>query len=99
MCKIIVTTLAGLSLVAFAIPASAETRSVAVQYADLDLESSAGMVALESRIQAAVQKICGKAQVRNVHDGADQERCMRETQSRVSLELARLTGKRELARR
>ena len=96
---IIVPALAALSLAAFSTPASAETQSVAVQYADLNLDSPAGMAALEGRIQAAAQRICGKAQVRNVHDGADQQRCIRETQASVSVELARLTGKQQLARR
>ena len=96
---IIVPALAALSLAAFSTPASAETQSVAVQYADLNLDSPAGMAALEGRIQAAAQRICGKAQVRNVHDGADQQRCIRETQASVSIELARLTGKQQLARR
>ena len=36
--------------------------------------------------------ICGKAEVRRVQDGGDQQRCMRETQASVSIELARLTG-------
>ena len=99
MRKITIAALAALSLAAFSTPASAESRSVAVQYADLDLDSPAGMAALEGRIQAAAQRICGKAQVRNVHDGADQQRCIRETQASVSVELARLTGKQQLARR
>ena len=99
MRKITTIALAALSLAAFSTPASAETRSVAVQYADLDLDSPAGMAALEGRIAAAAERICGKAQVRNVHDGADQQRCIRETQASVSVELARLTGKQQLARR
>ena len=99
MRKFIVPALAALSLAAFSTPASAETQSVAVQYADLNLDSPAGMAALEGRIQAAAQRICGKAQVRNVHDGADQQRCIRETQASVSVEIARLTGKQQLARR
>ena len=99
MRKITIAALAAFSLAAFSTPASAETQSVSVQYADLDLDSPAGMAALEGRIQAAAQRICGKAQVRNVHDGADQQRCIRETQASVSVELARLTGKQQLARR
>ena len=96
---IIVPALAALSLAFITTPASAETRSISVQYADLDLDSPAGLAALESRIQAAAQRICGRAQVRNVHDGADQQRCIRETQASVSVEIARLTGKQQLARR
>lgn len=96
---VIVPALAALSLAAFATPASAETQSVSVTYADLDLDSPAGMAALESRIEAAAKKICGRTEVRNVHDGADQQRCVQQTQASVSVEIARLTGRQQLARR
>lgn len=94
---IITSALTALSLVALSTPASAETRSVSVQYADLDLSSPAGMATLEGRIAAAARTICGRAEVRSVHDGADQQRCIRQTQASVSVELARLTGRQELA--
>jgi UrcA family protein len=96
---IITTALTALSLVAIATPASAETQSVSVKYADLDLSSPAGMGALEGRIEAAARKICGRTEVRNVHDGADQQRCIQQTQTSVSVEIARLTGRQQLARR
>jgi len=92
MQKIIVSALAALSLGFAATPASAETTSVKVPYADLDLTSAAGQAELSSRIETASRKICGKTEVRNVHDGADQQRCVRETQASVSLEIARITG-------
>jgi UrcA family protein len=50
---IITSALSALSLVAIATPVSAETQSVAVKYADLDLTSQAGMATLEGRIAAA----------------------------------------------
>ena len=93
----ITSALAALSLAAFSTPASAETRSVQVQYADLDLTSPAGVATLEGRIEAAAKKICGRVEVRSVHDGADQQRCIRETQASVSVEIARLTGRQEPA--
>ena len=94
---IITSALGALSLAAFATPASAESQSVSVTYADLDLSSPAGMATLESRIEAAAKKICGRTEVRNVHDGADQQRCIRQTQTSVSVEIARVTGRQELA--
>ena len=91
---IITSALTALSLAVISTPASAETQSVAVQYADLDLTSPAGLAALEGRIEAAAKKICGQVEVRRVSDGADQQRCIRETQASVSVEIARLTGTR-----
>lgn len=96
---IITSALTALSLAVVATPVSAETQSVAVRYADLDLSNSAGLAALEGRIAAAARQICGKAEVRDVRDGADQQRCIRETQASVSVEIARLTGRPQLARR
>lgn len=96
---IITTALTALSLAVISTPASAETQSVSVQYADLDLTSPAGVATLEGRIEAAAKRICGKTEVRSVHDGADQQRCIRETQASVSVEIARLTGRPQLARR
>lgn len=94
MRRIIVPALAALSLTVLAAPVSAEKVAVPVQYADLNLDNAAGMATLEGRIQAAAKRICGKTEVRKVHDGDDQQRCMRETQASVSFELARLIGPR-----
>ena len=96
MRNIIVPALAALSLAVISTPASAETQSVAVQYADLNLSSPAGMAALQGRIEAAARKICGKPEVRSLHDGLDQQHCMREAQASVSVEIARLTGTRPI---
>lgn len=94
MRKIIVPALAALSLAAFSTPASAETITIAVPYGDLDLSSAAGIATLEGRIAAAAEKICGKPEVRDVHDGVDQRRCAQATRSSVSVEIARATGNR-----
>jgi UrcA family protein len=94
---IIKSALTALSLVALSTPSLAETRSVSVQYADLDLTGPAGLATLEGRIEAAAKKICGKVEVRRVSDGADHQRCIRETQASVSLEIARITGRQQLA--
>src|SRR5690606_5095384 len=97
MQKITIAALAALSLATFSSPASAETTSVSVPYADLDLTKPAGVAALEGRIAAAAKQICGKVEVRRVGDGADHQRCLRETAASVRVELAKLTGKRVLA--
>jgi UrcA family protein len=90
---IITSALTALSLVAFATPVSAETQSVTVSYGDLDLDTPQGIATLESRIQAASRKICGSTEVRDIHDGVDQQRCVQATNASVTIELARLTGK------
>lgn len=94
MRQIIVPVLAALSLAVLSTPAAAETVSIAVPYGDLDLSTSKGMATLDGRIEAATARICGRPDARRVRDGADHERCLRETQASVRLELARLTGNR-----
>jgi UrcA family protein len=94
MRNIPVLALAAFSLAVAAIPAWAETRSVTVQYADLDLASPEGMATLQGRIDAAAKKICGRAEVRDPRDGLDQKRCMAETRGSVSVEIARVTRTR-----
>ncbi|MBT2134676.1 UrcA family protein [Croceibacterium sp. LX-88] len=92
MRNIILPALVTFTLAISTAPASAETRSIRVQYADLNLNSPEGMATLEGRIEAAAKQICGKAEVRRVQDGVDHERCVRETQASVTLEVARLTN-------
>lgn len=96
MHRIIVPALAAFSIALVAVPAAAEKMSIEVQYSDLNLDNPAGMATLEGRIQAAARKICGKTEVRKVHDGDDHQSCMRQTQASVSVELARLIGPRPL---
>jgi UrcA family protein len=44
----------------FAVAAHAETPSVTVSYADLDLNKRAGAETLLSRLQAGVKQVCGE---------------------------------------
>ena len=91
MRKIIIPALAALSVAAFTAPASAETRSVAVVVADLDLTTRSGMEELEGRIRGAVARICGRTQTRKVADGLDQKRCVEEATASAWTEVARIT--------
>ena len=93
MRKIIVSTIVALSLGASITPAAAETVTTSVQYADLDLSTDAGLATLEGRIQAAAKRICGKAEVRDVHDAADQQRCLREAGEAAARQIAQVTGR------
>ena len=90
MRKIIIPALAALSVAAFTAPASAETRSVAVVVADLDLTTRSGMEELEGRIRGAVARICGRTQTRKVADGLDQKRCVEQATASAWTEVARI---------
>lgn len=93
MHKIIVPALAALSLAALPTPVSAQTTSVSVPIADLDLSTEAGKSTLESRIEAAKARVCGTVEVRQVREGADRQRCLQETEASVRAEIARVTAK------
>jgi UrcA family protein len=49
-----------------AVPAAAETISVPVSFAGLDLTSSNGQDTLNHRVQAAVRTICGTPDIRDL---------------------------------
>ena len=74
MHKFIVPALAALSLTV-AIPAQAEEASIEVQYSDLDLTSPQGIERLNGRIEAALDKVCGKPAVRDLKVAASQKKC------------------------
>lgn len=48
-----------LAAATLALPAAAQQRQVVVGYADLNLNTRAGIAALDSRLEAAVRRICG----------------------------------------
>ena len=93
MRKIIVPALAALSLALTTTPASAQTTSVTVPIADLDLSTEAGKATLESRIEAAKVRVCGTVEVRQVREGSDRQRCLEETEASVRAEIARVIAK------
>src|SRR5688572_11612820 len=93
MHKIIVPALAALSLAVLPAQASAQTTSVVVPTADLDLSTEAGKATLESRIEAAKDRICGIVEVRKIRESGDRQRCIEETDASVRAEIARITAK------
>lgn len=93
MCKLIVPALAALSLAVLPTPASAQTTSVTVPIADLDLSTEAGRATLERRVEAAKDRVCGQVEERKVREGADRRRCLEEVETSVRAEIARLTAK------
>ena len=50
----------GLVAAALSTNAVAQSQSVTVSYGDLDLTTSAGIAAFDSRIDAAVERVCGQ---------------------------------------
>jgi UrcA family protein len=76
-------TIIGLAAVAFssvsfgsaAMAQEAETVSVRVEYADLDLSNPAGQKQLETRIKSAVRAVCGQANSRILHDLGRVQEC------------------------
>ena len=88
------SALTALSLAVIATPAMAETRTITVPYADLDLAAPAGMATLQTRVDAAARQICVKAKVRRIADVTDQQKCMQQTQASVTIEIACVTGNR-----
>jgi UrcA family protein len=96
MRKINISVVAALSLAVVATPAVAETMSITVPYSDLDLSSPAGMATLQARVDAAAKRICGRAEVRRISDATDHDNCVRQTQASVSIEIARVTGNRNV---
>ena len=80
MRKSIVTVLAALALSGLgAAPAAAtaaeEEVSVSVEFADLDLTTPAGATALDRRIDAAVEEVCAKPDIRNLKAMTAWEEC------------------------
>jgi UrcA family protein len=96
MHKLITSTVAALSLGTFATPALAEAVTVTVPYADLDFSSATGIATLNGRIEAAAKRICGSADIRNMHDVSDQQRCLHEAQDAAGKQVALLRGSAQL---
>ena len=97
MYKLLISGLAAVSLGITASPAVAETATVGVAHADLNLSTPEGMATLEGRVRAAVRKVCGTAEIRRIRDSADQKRCTRQAQESASGEIARLAPGAALA--
>jgi UrcA family protein len=67
--------------------AAASTMSIPVSYGGLDLTTPAGIAALDSRIEGAVRRICGRAYPVELQAQADASRCRAE--ARLSVQAQR----------
>jgi UrcA family protein len=72
-----------LALLAFAVPAIAETARVPVSYSGLDLTTPAGVAALDARIENAVQEICGQPFPASLQSRFAIRRCQDEARASV----------------
>jgi UrcA family protein len=89
MHKFIIPVLAAFSLTV-AVPAVAEEASIEVQYSDLDLTTPEGIERLNGRIEAALNKVCGKPAVRDLKVAASQKKCREETVKTAFVEVTRV---------
>lgn len=58
-----------------AIPAAAQETQFVVSYADLDLNTTAGVQALDQRLEAGVKAVCERPDIRNLRSMAAYEQC------------------------
>jgi UrcA family protein len=92
MHKFTIHALAVFSLAATGTTAAAETISVTVSYEYLNLSSEAGVARLQARVRAAVGRVCGKPEMRQLRLRADHDRCKREAMNAASEQIARAIG-------
>lgn len=82
------TVLAAAGLALTSAPAFASDRSVEVRYGDLDLTSDGGASTLQQRVKRAVEKVCGRADIRNIAEMQDMRRCRNEASARSTRDVA-----------
>lgn len=80
------SALALVSITSLAAPASAET--VKVGYTDLDLSSAAGLKALQHRVNAAVDRVCGSADNRDLSAMAQMTSCRKTATAGTNRQIA-----------
>ena len=91
---------AALAISLIANPARAQSQTVGVAYADLDLNTPAGQAALDRRIQTAAESVCGFNEVRTGTrlPSSSARDCLREalasTRQQVAAQISRETRKR-----
>lgn len=82
-----------LALVATALPAQAETRSVEVRYSDLSLSTPAGRNALQTRVRSAARDVCsGRLETRDMRSISSFNRCYSAALKAGNLQIAAHTA-------
>jgi UrcA family protein len=78
---------------------SSDTKSKVVDYADLDLSSSAGLKALHRRIGVAIADVCGEAGPASHEEVIDIERCRTRARAGTSVQIAAIAARLQVAGR
>jgi UrcA family protein len=78
---------------------SSDTKNKVVDYADLDLSSSAGLKALHRRICVAIADVCGEAGPASHEEVIDIERCRTRARAGTSVQIAAITARLQVAGR
>ncbi|WP_336978752.1 UrcA family protein [Altererythrobacter fulvus] len=90
MRNLVVTALAAMCISgAIATPAAAEEVTVTVTHTDLDLTTSAGKKALETRVAAAIKVACVKPETRDLKTMQAWESCKSSAKSGAEEQLAK----------
>ncbi|MFW2831167.1 UrcA family protein [Sphingomonas sp. ID0503] len=74
---------------------AAETTSVRVSYADLNLSSKAGLLTLERRLRTAATRVCGTAPMRDLHEISAHRACMNQA---LDVESRKMASRKVTAR-
>lgn len=92
-------TCAAFSSAFAAVPAGddVEVRRYAVRYADLDLATTAGRQTLDRRISAAVERVCGSAEMRDLAAMAAVRQCRHAALKGAQPQLAQIMGRQPMA--
>ena len=72
-----------------AAPAVAQETQLVVSYADLDLNTTAGVQTLDQRLEAGVKAVCGRPDVRDLKSGVAFEQCKDAAMNSAHEQLAR----------
>jgi UrcA family protein len=72
-----------------AAPAVAQGSQIVVNYSDLDLNTSAGVQALDQRLEAGVKAVCGRPDIRDLKSGVAFTQCKDAAMLSVNEQLAR----------
>lgn len=75
MHKIVTSAIVTLAFTISANPASGEERTIRVDYSDLDFSSDSAAAELKGRILAAVRRVCGDPEHRNMRVAQSREEC------------------------
>jgi UrcA family protein len=82
-----------------ATPALAEERTILVNHADLDLKSDAGRNALNRRLAAATEQVCGSYSSVAADEIDRVKSCREQARRDIARQLAALWGAKQVARR